>query len=476
MARITLLSPPYIDLYGKLGRCAGRYFPLGLGYIASYLRKYGDHTVSLYEPEAQGLSYDDIGRILLRESPEIVGIGSATPNFPRALRLAALARKHTRARIVLGGVHATAIPEFIMTRHADLIDCVVCGEGERTMLDLADNRELADIPGIVYRDGDQVRRTPVRPFIEELDTIPPPARDLIPQGLFRPNAHNVRYKECMTILTSRGCPYNCSFCAARLTSGTRYRTHSAEYVLDEMQMLVRDYGARQIIITDDTFTLNRARLEAILKGMIDLRLGLSWFCFSQVNAVDRATLSLMKRAGCYNIGFGIESSNPETLRRMGKNIRPEDALRAVHDANALGIKTQAFYVLGMPGETLAQMEDTVKFAARVGSTLAFFNMLVPFPGTRDFERFFGDMPLEEVNWEDFVAIGERCVLRGNPEVAPELIERMIARANLTYYASAARIIDILTHIRTPLELANYMAGGWGVLRQALRWKSGSQKK
>lgn len=466
-----LLSPPYVDLYGKLSRCAGRYFPLGLGYIASYLRKYGGHAVSLYEPEAQGLSYDDIARILKRDAPDIVGIGCATPNFPRALELASLARRHTRASIVLGGVHATAVPEFIMARHAELIDYVVWGEGEQTMLELVEaigsGRAASTVAGIAYSADGAVHRTGARPFIEDIDTIPYPARDLIPQELFRPNAHNVRHARALGILTSRGCPFNCSFCAARLTSGTRYRAHSPQYVLDEMSMLVRDYGARQLIITDDTFTLNRPRLEAILCGMIQRKLNLSWFCFSQVSAVDRPLLKLMQQAGCYNIGFGVESSNPDTLKAMGKNIRPQDALRAVADARELGIKTQAFYVLGMPGETLGEMRATIEFAARVGSTLAFFNMLVPYPGTRDFERFFKGVPLEGIDWSEFVAIGERCVLKGNPSVEPRELERLIARANLMYYASPARIYEVLRHMRTPLELLNYLKAGWGVLRQAL---------
>jgi radical SAM superfamily enzyme YgiQ (UPF0313 family) len=430
----------------------------------------------MYEPEAQGLTYDDLGSIIERERPDVVGLTCSTPNFPRAVRIAEMVKARSGALVVLGGVHASALPEFIVRRYAHAIDVVVVGEGEETMLDLLDaysgGRSLEGIRGICYlNDGVPVRTEP-RPYIEDLDRIPFPARDLIPQDLFVPNAHNARHRRCATILTSRGCPYGCTFCAARIVSGTGYRTHSPGYVLEEMRMLKREYGVRQLLITDDTFTLNRKRAEAICAGMIEGRMNLDWFCFSQVGAVDESSLGLMRRAGCYNIGFGVESADPGILKRMGKNILPEQALKAVHTANRLGYKTQAFYVLGSPGESLDQMRRTVEFAMEVDATLSFFNMLVPYPGTRDFEHFFGSVPLDEIHWDEFVAVGERCVLEGNPEVSPREVERLIAQANTRYYLRPRKVLEILSRIRTPYELFSYISGGVSFVRQILRWGSG----
>jgi radical SAM superfamily enzyme YgiQ (UPF0313 family) len=480
MAKVLLFSPPYIDLYGKLSKAAGRYFPLGLAYIASYLRRYGQHDVQMFEPEAQGLTYDDIEGIIRSGRPDVVGLTCSTPNFHRALKLARMCRENSDARVVMGGVHASAVPEYIIKNHADVIDCVVVGEGEKTMLELVDayqsNSSLEDIKGIVFNREGSIIRTDPRPYIEDLDSIPNPARDLIPQKLFVPNAHNARYKNCITMLTSRGCPFNCSFCAARLVSGRKYRTHSAEYVLEEMQMLKKDYGVRQLLITDDTFTINRSRLEEICKGMIDKRLGLKWFCFSQVNAVNREVLMLMKKAGCYNIGFGVESGDEEILRNMGKNIKPERAIEAVRTANSLGLKTQAFYVFGSPGETTEQMRETIRFAGKVGSTLAFFNMLVPYPGTRDFDYFFSNTPLEDLDWTNFVAIGENCVLSENPQASPEEIEKLVGRANLIYYSNPARILNILWHLRTAHEFSSYLFGGISFARQIFKWLTKQKQK
>lgn len=475
MAKVLLLAPPYVDLYGGLGKAAGRYFPLGLGYIASYLKKYGGHDVALYEPEAQGLSYDDISRIVRDFRPDVVGVSCSTPNFPRGLKLATMVKAQSAdIKVVFGGVHVTAIPEFIMTRHSPPIDAVVVGEGERTMLELVDayaaGRPLSGVQGIVYNEGGKAVRTATRPFIDDMDSIPPPARELIPQSLFIPNAHNARYQSAPTILTSRGCPFNCSFCAARLTSGTRYRTHSPDYVLEEMAMLKRDYGARQLLITDDTFTINRQRLEAICQGMIKQRLKLAWFCFSQVTAVDRDSLKLMREAGCYSIGFGVESADPEILKRMGKNISPERAVQAIAEANSAGMKTQAFYIFGSPGETRQQMLETVALAKRARSTLAFFNMLVPYPGTREFEYYFKDIPLEQVDWEDFVAVGERCVLGKLTDMSGKEIQQFVSEANKQYYMNPMRLLNILLHIRTPFEMQNYLLGAVGLIKQTLTWR------
>jgi len=468
-----MLAPPYLDLYGKISRAAGRYFPLGPAYIASYLRKYGGHDVRMYEPEAQRLSYDDIRRIIKAEAPDVIGLTSSTPNFPRALELARICREASGAKVVLGGVHASAIPEFIVENYPGLFDCIVVGEGEETMLELVDafqkGSDHSGVKGLVYRDGDRTVRTEARPFIEDLDSIPFPARDLIPQHLFVPNAHNARYRKCTTILTSRGCPFNCSFCASRLVSGKRYRTHSAEYVLEEMRMVKEKYGARQLLITDDTFTINRERLEKICRGMIDMHLDLKWFCFSQINTVGREALALMKKAGCYSIGFGVESAEPEILKWMGKNINPLQAIDTVRTANSLGLKTQSFYIFGSPGETKEQMEKTIALSERVDSTLVFFNMMVPYPGTKEFAYFFADTPLADIKWEEFVAIGEKCVLNKNATVSMEEIEHLMARANSRYYLKPRRLLRILYHIRTFYELSNYFFGALGFIRQIKGW-------
>jgi radical SAM superfamily enzyme YgiQ (UPF0313 family) len=339
------------------------------------------------------------------------------------------------------------------------------------MLELCDalenNMPVDLIKGIVFHKNGALVCNEPRPFIADLDGIPFPARDLIPQHLFYLNLHNARYRRCFSVMTSRGCPFNCSFCAARIVSGTKYRMHSPEYVLDEMKMLVKDYRAQQLIITDDTFTLDYSRLEKICNGIIKARLGLKWFCFAQVNTVNRDILKLMKKAGCYSIGFGVESADKQMLKQIGKAIDPDIARNAVAMANAIGLKTQAFYVLGMHNETAAQIRATIAFAKKVNSTLAFFNMLVPYPGTRDFNYFFSYQDLDKIDWSKFVAVGEHCVL--NKSDFAKDMSKIMAIAYATYYANPVRLLNLARHIRSLYEFRNYINAGLGLMRQIGIW-------
>lgn len=471
MIRVLLISPPYIDLYGGIKSAAGLYFPLGLGYLASFLRQHGVE-VSLYEPEAQRLNGDAIRGIFAREQPDVIGITSATPNFHNAIELAKTAKAVCGAKIVLGGIHASALPSFIAQRYRDYFDYVVVGEGEQTLLELVQHVQEREVPlgvsGLCFWHERRVVQTPPRPLIQNLDALPFPARDLIPQQLFHPNAHNTRYERCVAILTSRGCPFSCSFCASGLTMGKKYRIHSAEYVLEEMTLLKQKFGAQQLLITDDTFTIDKERLVAVCEGMIRRKLNLKWFCFSQVTAVDEHVLPLMRRAGCYNIGFGVESGSSRVLKLMGKSISLERCARAIALSNAQGLKTQAFFVFGTPGETTEEMEVTIDFALRLNPTLAFFNMLVPFPGTTDFQRLFGDVPLEEIDWQHFVAIGERSVINqfSGQKVT---LEEMVRRANHRFYFRPRQLLHIARRIRTLREFTAYANGGFGLLAQMTAW-------
>ena len=472
MVRVLLISPPYVDLYGAFRTAAGLYFPLGLGYLASFLRKHGVE-VSLYEPEAQRLSGDTIREIFAKEQPDLVGITSATPNFFNAVKLARIAKAVCRAKVVLGGVHASALPSFIAEHYRDCFDFVVVGEGEYTLLELVRHIDAREVPlgvsGLCFWHEDRVVQTPARPLIQNLDTLPFPARDLIPQELFHPNMHNARYKRCVSMLTSRGCPFSCSFCASYLTMGKKYRTHSAEYVLEEMTLLKEKFGAQQLLITDDTFTIDRDRLVAICEGMIREKLNLKWFCFSQVTAVDEQVLPLMSQAGCYNIGFGVESGSPRVLRLMRKPIPLERCERAISLSNAQGLKTQAFFIFGTPGETTEEMEVTIDFALRLNPTLAFFNMLVPYPGTLDFRRLFKDVPLAEIDWRDFVAIGERSVINqfSGQKVT---LEEMMRRAYSRFYLRPRQLLHIVRRINTLYEFTNYAKGGLGLFAQMAAWR------
>jgi len=472
MLKVLLISASYIDSYGPIKLAAGRYFPLGLGYIVSVLKKNG-YGVSLYEPEAQGMDRKAIKKVFAQEQPDLIGISSATPNFSNAIELAKLAKKECRCPVVYGGVHASAVPEFIVKKFSSFFDYIVIGEGEYTMLELLNclerNGSPLEIPGLCFLHEGRAVTTPPRVPIMDLDTLPYPDRDTIPQGLFEPNMHNRRHKRCFTILTSRGCPFDCSFCASHLTMGKKYRTHSSEYVLGELTFLKKKYQAKQFIINDDTFTLDRERLVAICEGMIKRRLDLAWFCFSQITTVDKDLLRLMKRAGCYNIGFGIESASPRILESIGKKVPFDKCREIISFANKLEMKTQAYFVFGKSEETVEEVEGTIRYAIELNPTLAFFNMLVPYPGTRDFDTFFKDISLDDIEWKNFVAIGCNSVVSKETNM-PINMEKMIYKANLRFYFRPRQLFHLLYKIKTLYEVQSYFKGGAGLILQMLAWR------
>ncbi|MBD3271644.1 MAG: radical SAM protein, partial [Elusimicrobia bacterium] len=460
MYKILLISAPYIDHYGPIKMAAGRYFPLGLGYIAAILKRQ-KYEVIMCEPEAQCMSFAKIEQFIHDLQPDVIGISSATPNFKNAVCIARIAKRVSNAHVVYGGVHASAVPNVILENHRDCIDYIVIGEGEFVMLELVRHLEQRidpfEVPGLVFIKDGSVVRTKSSVMINNLDILPLPARELLPQSLFRPNMHNIRYKQCATILTSRGCPFNCSFCASHLTMGKKYRVHSSEYVLEEMLYLKNQFNLRQLIINDDTFSLDKKRLINICEGMIRKKLNIEWFCFSQVSTMEKDILRLMRKAGCYNIGFGIESASSKTLSSMGKKRPLEKCEQVIAQANKMGMKTQTFFIFGKPEETEKDIENTISLAIRLESTLAFFNMLVPYPGTLDFQSIFSGIPLASIDWHNFVAIGKNSVVSHANKNKINL-EKALYSANKRFYGRFKQIIHILSRIKTFEEFKAYCKG------------------
>jgi len=450
MSKVILFNPSYLYMY-EAHTSANRYFPMGLGYIASYLREKGGADVKLYDVDMQGLDDAKIVQILKEYSPDVVGITSTTPTFPNALKLARLVRNSCNAKIIFGGVHVSAIPEYTIEQHRDIIDCISVGEGEETMLELVKAYEnkssLGDVPGIVYLKDGKAVTTARRGYLKELDRLPFPARDLIPQNLFTPAG----FKNSISISTSRGCPMNCNFCASRVISGKAFRMHSAEYVLEEMTMLKKDYNVNKLVIVDDTFTVDKNRLEKICKGMIERKLDMKWFSFSTVNTIDESLMRLMKKAGCRMIGFGAESSNKENLVKMGKPINPQKTMEVIKLANKIGLITIAYYLIGFPFETKQQMLDTIKFAFEAKSKVAYFNKLIPYPGTMYFDQYMQDKSLKDCVWEDFVDTSKNTVIEHDMISSTEILE-LVQRANRYYVGSwPIFLYNTIPNSKSPFE-------------------------
>ena len=470
--KVLLIKAPYMDVYGPIKLAAGNYFLLGLGYIASYLRKYG-HEVFMLDPEAQRLDREEYKRRIRKINPDLVGISATTPDFDSALKIAELVRSETDAFILLGGIHASSLPEYILTKYNETFDAVCIGEGEETTLEICkfingEIKSLGEIKGISFNDNRKIVKTEPRPFMQDLDSLPFPARDLINIDLYQPHAFNTRKGRTATLITSRGCPFRCTFCASKLTLGGKFRARGAENVVAEIERLVKDHGVNHILIQDDTFTYDLDRAREVCRRIIKKKLSIEWFCFSQVTKVDDELLGLMKRAGCYSIGYGIESVDKNVLKLLRKPINAEISERAIKLAKKHRLKTQAFFIFGNNGDTKETIKETIDFACRTSPTLAFFNKLVAYPGTEIFIKRFGT-DYENIEWKNFVPMGVGATVSDSSTLTKEELHRLAYKANLRFYARPSQWWEIIKSIRSFHELKAYSKAGIGLLLQMLEW-------
>lgn len=478
--KVVLINTPYLYVYGRINVGRNFTFPLGLGYIAAVLRDAG-HDVTLRDPEPQSLNLSGIRKKLVEESPEVVGITCATPNFGMACQIARITKQDTDAVTVLGGVHASAVPEMILNNHPEF-DIIAVGEGEYTMLDLCNTYNsnivnLDEVKGIVFRKNGLLHKTSPRPFISDVDKLPFPARDLVDLNKYRLQVHLDRGKTSTTMITSRGCPYRCTFCASHLTMGYKFRPHSPEYVVREIEHLIDNYGIELISFVDDTLTIDQERTKQICNLIIDREIDIDWFCFARVNTVSRELLELMKKAGCYCLLYGVESANKEVLKDIKKGITPNQSRKALKISNELGFKTEASFILGNPKDTRETIEETINFAIELKPVIASFNRLVPYPGTEIFEKYYRSK-LETTNdneWDNFVPKGVNVVVESKT-LSKQDLQRYTVKAYSKFYLRPSQILHMLRHIESFAEFKVYFRGGFGLLRQIFSWIRGSRSK
>ena len=476
--KTLLIKVPYMQIFEAMQKTAAKYFPLGLGYISSYMKSKG-HDVLIVDPEMQGITDSDLDEIIKKEKPTIIGLSSVTPNFSLACKMAVRFKKISDAVIVFGGIHASTYSDRIIQQHPEF-DIVAFGEGEESMTEIADalkeNRyspeELKKIKGICFRDNSKVHKTDMRPFVEDVDTYPFPDRDSIDLEVYKATGHIGVSNKVANVLTSRGCPARCTFCESFLTMGYKFRAHSAEYVLDEIRQLKERYGVQQIVFNDDTFTINYERVKQICETMIKENFNIKWFCFARVNTIrDAEMLELMKAAGCVQINFGVETGDENMMKSIKKGITLDQARKAFKLAHKVGIKTSAGFIFGFPGETKETIERTINFAVELNPDVALFNVLVPFPGTDTFKHFpeLQKQTDDPVFWESFktASAGGDPVIE-LPGLSKEDLKKAIVRANKRYYMRFGYLMRQLSRIRSYYELKSNLVGAMELLQKNIK--------
>jgi len=355
------------------------YPPLGIAVLAARLRATGDHDVQLFDD-----SIDDIEDIVsAMHRADVVGISSLTPNARRARELGLIARKEARRLTILGGPHPTTNPEYFLD--AGAADICVQGEGDLTLPEILahkdDRAAWESIQGITYLKDGALFATPRRPLIKSMDEVPWPAYELYDME---------RYFERMVtpgvpVMTSRGCPFSCTFCDAEMTP-RQYRAMSAQQTVDLMEALLERYNPPQLFVFDDLFTIQRKRVIEVCKEIVARNLSFEWTCESRVDTVDFELLRWMRRAGCIKIYYGLESGSPNVLLTMKKDVTPEKILRGARLNRMVGMYFKFFILYGFPSDTEEDYRLTEQLAARCRSNAISVSILAPIPGTEVYEQ------------------------------------------------------------------------------------------
>jgi radical SAM superfamily enzyme YgiQ (UPF0313 family) len=434
---VVLVNPPYRTKPHQ----HPPFPPLGLGYLAAVLEK-NHYTVEVIDCQASKLSYKEFERELNKRQPMIVGVSSNTRLYKSALEIIKIAKKlHPDCLTLLGGSHVTFWDENAL-KECPQLDIAVRKEGEYTLLELVQRLEAGkgydDVIGITYRKGKEIVRNPDRPYIENLDELPFPARHLWDLDSIR------KTEDIFYLMTTRGCVYWCEFCAAVRMFGRRYRMRSVKNVVDEVEFLHKKYNANVFTFCDDAFTVDQARTEDLCREIRKRGLKIRWNCGTRVDMITKELLIKMKNAGCVSVWFGVESGTQQVLDEMKKGISPEQTVRTIGWVIELGLKPVPNVLLGFPGETKETAWKTIKFAEKVSPyDVSMFNIATPYPGTPLYDRV---MDKGWVRVTDFDLYDATTPIFETPMLSMKELEELYAKAFQSFYLRPKYILRTLARI------------------------------
>jgi anaerobic magnesium-protoporphyrin IX monomethyl ester cyclase len=378
--------------------------PLGFGYLASILRLEGFNDIKVLDACSLGLTVDDAIRFAREYGPDVVGITSMTVTIKNGLRIAAgIKADKIDTKIVLGGVHVSVLPEEAAADPN--VDLVVRNEGEYAFLEAvqrwAAGEKAEDVAGTTVGVNGEIVHNPRRPRITDLDSLPFPARDLLPMHIYKAGLAFPPQIRLRTLMYSaRGCPYDCKFCASSTVWGShRWATRSATNVLDEIESVVDEFGIYGFEFVDELTTLDRDRLTKFCTGIHDRGLHkVRWVCSSTVRQVDYEMARMMREAGCSMLYLGVESGSPEIRRRLNKRISNEEIAHAFQATKKAGLRTGACFMLGAPGETAETVQETIGLARQIRPHKIALNIVTPYPGTAIYDEHV-DRSIE-LDWDE----------------------------------------------------------------------------
>lgn len=427
--KVVLINPPE-NLHLRANFISTQY-PINLGYLAAVLKKNG-YQVELWDYVVEPFSLEEFIKRIADSGPQLIGITTMTNTVSSAKKLIkAVKTNFKNIYTVAGGIHVSALPERTM-REIQELDFVCVGEGEYTLLELCRalqfKKDLNSVKGLVHRvSGGEVVCNERRQLILDLNLIPFPDRDLVDSSFYC-RSHTSRgisrkFLRVSEIITSRGCPNQCIFCAGHVNYGHRVRFRDAKNVLEEIKECIDKYKTNHFTFLDDTFTLLQDRAEQTCLGLKEL--GVSWDCNTRVNNVSPELLKIMAESGCRKVSFGIEASSERMLKLIKKGITLDRVRKAVRWAKEAKIKfVEGTFILGAhPSETREEVEMAINLAKELDLDFIFYGIIVPFPGTEVYDIMYKRGYIDEnINWQDFIFFGEEPPWRTDNFTPKELVE------------------------------------------------------
>jgi radical SAM superfamily enzyme YgiQ (UPF0313 family) len=413
--KILLIYPYFLEERINTEEIAA--LPIGLYYIAAILKENGHDTdiINLYDAVNE---QEGIRAVIKEKAPDLIGFSIFHANRWGGIELAKMAKEiNPRVKVVFGGPGPTFLWNFFL-KNFDEIDFAVIGEGEHTFLDLVntikEGGDVSEVPGIAFRKDGVPVRTKKRELIQDLDSLPNPARHFTFQH----------------VSSTRGCPGNCAFCGSRNFWGKKVRFHSPDYFVDQLELLYKK-GINFFFFSDDTFTLKKERVLEICKEIIDRKLKITWFAISRVDCISEEMLYWMRKAGCIQISYGVESGSEKIRNLLNKNISTKEIKRAFELTRQYGILARAYFIYGCPEESQDTIRETLELIEEIKPLSIIFYILDIFPGTALYADYKKKTGLTDDIWLE--RIEDTLYFETDPTLSKELVLEFGEKLRSGYY-------------------------------------------
>lgn len=433
--------------------------PLSLAYVAAIAEKAG-HKVIIIDAVAEKLSLEGIIARIQQFAPDLLGFTITTYGFHQALSWVKKIKDEVKLPVVVGGWHLSLYPRETMAHR--VVDYAILGEAENSFAYFLNTLEikgdLKDVPGLAYRENEEIKINPPAPSLQALDTIELPARHLLKNNLY----FNIlsRMKNFTVMLSARGCPYRCIFCDLKTR---KFRQRSVINFVNEIEQNDKEFHIKEFDIYDSAFTIDKDRVRAICAEIKKRKLKVYWTARTRIDTVDKELLGEMAGAGCHTIMYGIESANPDILKTLRKDADIERIEDTVKWTKTMGIKALGFFMIGSPGETYKTAIETIRFSAKLNLDYVQFTKLIPLPNTEIYQMFiedgFGDY------WREFTQ--DPSVERELPLVRAGITSReamrLVRKAYLYFYFRPGYILKAIIRTKSFFEFRNSFRAAIGIL-------------